>query len=262
MLQSLYQHRRYIVVNALNDMRHRHAGTVFGWLWVVLPPVAMITVYSAVFAGIMPLKALPAGGKTTSFALYLASGLLPWIAFTECLSRGASTFIDAAPYLRKLPIGEEVFVARVAASSVIVIVVSLAVLAVASALLGSVPGPTWLLALPVALLFCALGFGLACVLAVLNVFFRDIGQGLHIILQIWMWLLPIVYVEDVVPDFLQRMFWYNPVYPFIRAFHDLLVHGQVPSLGIWAAMVAWAVAALTAGVLFVQAHRPEVRDAI
>ena len=65
-------------------------------------------------------------------------------------------------------------------------------------------------------------------------------------------MLPIVYLKDVVSDFLQRMFWYNPVYPFIRAFHDLPVHGQVPRLGIWAAMAVWAVGALIAGVLFVR----------
>ena len=72
-------------------------------------------------------------------------------------------------------------------------------------------------------LFQAFGFGLGLIFSTLNVFLRDIGQVLIIALQLWMWLTPIVYVEEILPTRLQAALHYNPAYPFIDALHRMIV---------------------------------------
>ena len=85
MFRDLWRYRRYIVVNALNDLRSRHIGTTLGWGWVLLPSLALIVVYSVVFSQIMPSPKVGLAGSAVSFAMYLACGLLIWVGFTESL---------------------------------------------------------------------------------------------------------------------------------------------------------------------------------
>jgi lipopolysaccharide transport system permease protein len=86
--------------------------------WHVATPLAQILIFTMVFSQIMPGR-LERMGASDSFAVYLCAGLLPWAAFADCVTRGAGAFIENATYLKKLPIPQQVFVARnaVAAST-------------------------------------------------------------------------------------------------------------------------------------------------
>ena len=184
--RGLLGHRRYIWQGALAELRHRYAGTGLGVVWNVLHPLALIAIYSIVFTTVMR-GSVPNQHNRFAYVLYLCSGLLPWLAFAECVTRGTSAFAENATYLRKLPIPEQVFVARSAAASTMGLVISFALL------LGHRPTWHWLLLpLPLAAMQMS-GFGLGLVVGTLNVFFRDIGQFLTVALQIVMWTAPVVY---------------------------------------------------------------------
>jgi lipopolysaccharide transport system permease protein len=127
---------------------------------------------------------------------------------------------------------------------------------------GNYPQPAWLLMLPLALLLGGLGFGIGCILAGLNVFFRDVGQALGIILQIWMWSVPVVYVEEIVPNSFRYLFWLNPIYPFLVGFREVFLDNQLPSAIIWGAMVGWSVLFILLGTGFLHLLRGEIRDAL
>jgi ABC-type polysaccharide/polyol phosphate export permease len=262
MLLDLWRHRRYIVVNALHDLGSRHSGTTLGWVWILLPSVALIAVYGVVFSKVMPVPRATAGTTAVPFALYLAAGLVLWVGFTESLSRGTQSLIESAPYLKKLPIGESVFVAKSAVAGFFVLVFALTVVCLVSAAVGVPPSPAWLLLLPVAALMCAMAFGMSCILAALNVFFRDVGQALGIILQIWMWLIPVVYVESIVPDWMRILFLANPLYPFLVAVRAILFAGEFPGPGLWLAMGAWTAVFTMGGLAVLAAVRVDLRDAL
>src|SRR5215203_4287124 len=99
--RGLLGHRRYIWQGALADLRHRYAGTGLGVVWNVLHPLALIAVFSLVFSVIMRPRGVEA---PYGYVLYLCSGLLPWLAFSECITRGANAFSENAAYLKKLPV--------------------------------------------------------------------------------------------------------------------------------------------------------------
>ncbi len=232
-----------------------------GVFWHVLNPLLQILIYTLVFSQVMLVK-MPGSASGTAFALYLCSGLLPWMAFSECILRGTNAFVENANYLRKLPIPEQVFVAQNAASATLGLGISMTVLFVLTMLLGEGPSSAWAGVPAVLVLFQAFGFGLGLIFSTLNAFFRDIGQAVVVGLQLWMWATPIVYVEQILPPSFQAVVRYNPAYPFVDSLHRMIVGGQWPNPVHWPAMVFWACAAPIAGYLVLRRLRPEIRDVL
>jgi lipopolysaccharide transport system permease protein len=261
MVVNLWRYKGFILQNAASDLRHRYAGSAMGVFWNVLNPLAQITVYTVVFSKVMAAR-LPGSSSAAGFAVYLCAGLLPWIAFSECISRGANAFIENENYLKKLPIPEHVFVAQAAASATLNLLISMTLLFVISASAGAGVGWTWLAVPPVLALFQGFGFGIGLLLGTLNVFFRDIGQMLSIGLQLWMWLTPVVYLKEIVPEGLLPLIEMNPAYAFIDSLHQCVIYGELPAGRHWAAMAAWAFFAAVLGYAVLRRLRGEIRDVI
>ncbi len=261
MLPSLFKYRRFIWSHALSDLRHRYAGTGMGMAWNVIHPLGVITIYSLVFTSIMkPRAALP--DRTLAFTVYLCSGFFPWLAFTDCVTRGCNAFLANANYLKKLPIPEQVFVAQNVVSSSLSLAINFALLLVIAVAARFTPNWRWLL-LPVPLvLFQFLGFGIGLLLGTINVFLRDVGEWTAIILQMLMWTLPIVYVPAILEPWMQALLPWHPMMPAISAIHDLFVFSRLPTAATWAAMVAWPAAAILAAAFVLHKLRPEIRDVI
>ena len=266
MITGLLGYRRFIWQSALADLRHRYAGTGLGVVWNVLHPLALIAIYSVVFTALMPARVPGVAGGLFGYVLYLCSGLLPWLAFAECLTRGANAFTDNATYLRKLPIPEQVFVARAAASATMGLAISFSLLLAVSLALGLRPRLAWLL-LPVPLLSMqALGFSLGLLCGTLNVFFRDVGQLLGVALQVLLWTVPVVYVVDgrVQPRWFVAALRWHPLFPPLDALRAWFL-GWPATLAPWQAwmgMIVWPLAAaLLAGAVF-KKMRYEIRDVL
>jgi len=261
MIVNLWRYRGFIARNALSDVRNRYAGSAMGVAWHVLNPLAQILIYSLVFSHLMAPR-VPGAGSGAAFALYLCAGILPWAAFTDCVLRGANSFIENAPYLKKLPIPEQVFVAQDAAAASLFLCISMALLGVVTLATGGRLSVAWLGVPAVLILFQGFGFGLGLLFSTLTVFLRDIGQALAIAMHLWMWLTPIVYVEQILPPDLRAVMHYNPAYPFIDALHRMISEGEWPALWQWPAMLLWALTTPTLGYLVLRRLRPEIRDVL
>ncbi len=179
MIKDLWVHKKYILVNGINGLLGRYRGTALGWAWAFLPSLALIGIYGIVFSKIMPAYRVGTGPMTVSFVLYLASGLIPFMAFSEFLVRGSQALLEAAVYLKKMPIKETVFVAQTSVGVLASLAISLLIMCMIAPFFGHYPKPAWLLMLPVALLLGGLGFGIGCILAALNVFFAMLGTLLE-----------------------------------------------------------------------------------
>jgi len=261
MIRVLYFHRKYIVQNAWNELRYRYAGSVMGVVWNVISPLAQILVFTLVFTKIMAIK-LPHVTSQFGFPLYLCTGFLPWIAFSECVLRGSGAFVENAGYLKKMPIPEQVFVAQTAMSATMGMFISLSLVGLLAVILGQMPTWYWLLIPVVAILLQGFGFGVGLLLSSLNVFFRDISQILPIALQMWMWMTPIVYPEDILPERFNVYLKFNPVYPFVDSIRELLLYARLPENWAWWTMLGWAFGVPVLGYLVLRKLRPEIRDAL
>jgi ABC-type polysaccharide/polyol phosphate export permease len=265
MLPSLYHYRGLIWRNAVADLRHRYAGTGLGLFWNVVHPLALIAVFSLVFATIFNNATglqVPGVSQRFHFLLYLCAGLLPWLAFAECVTRGTNAFAENAAYLKKLPIPEQVFVAQSAASATLGLAISFALLLVISLVLGLRPTWHWAL-LPVPLIALqAIGFAVGLLCGTLNVFFRDIGQVTGIVLQVVMWTVPVVYARSALSPAIQSALRFHPLAPPLDAIRALFLYGQLPDAWTWAGLVAWPTLLTLVAAGAFGALRKEIRDLI
>jgi len=147
--------------------------------------------------------------------------------------RGTNAFQENAAYLKKLPIPEQIFVAKSALSSTISLFIAIILLVLVSLVLGLRPSLTWLAVVLVLILFQGFGFGLGLIFGSINVFIKDMSQVLPILLQLWMWCLPIVYVEEIIPNAFQKIMLFNPAYPFIASLHRCFLYGEWPLTWHW-----------------------------
>lgn len=261
LFSRLYRHRRYIRVNALRDLVHRYAGSVFGAFWSVLMPAMEVLIYTVVFGRLMRQHA-DVGARTGGFVLYLCAGLFPWIGFSTAVTRGSLSFVENAVFLKKLPLPEEIFTAKAVLSETINTGLYLLLIAAGGALLCGTGGLP-LLALPaLLLLFQTMAFGISLGLAPLRVFFPDVSHVLGLVLRLWMWLSPVAYAADTLGPRIRDWLQWNPAYFFITSFQDVLMRGRWPSLLEWTAMAGWSSACLLAGLRILNRVRSSVRDAL
>jgi lipopolysaccharide transport system permease protein len=265
MIASLYQYRKFIVRSAWNELRDRYAGSGMGMFWNVLMPLAQIAIYTFIFSALMNMRVAASGTTSTSqytFVLYLCAGMLPWLAFSDCIARGTHSLVRNANYLRKMALPEAIFIAQSALVGLLTSAISLGLFFAIGGPLGLMIGWSYLLLPVVLVLFQGLGFGISLILGTLNVLFRDIGQAIGLLLQMWMWLTPIVYSETILPPVGRTLVLWNPAYGFITAFRDIFLHNQAPSLATWGMMLGWTLVSIALGSLVLSRLRLEVRDVL
>lgn len=236
---ELWRYRRFIIGSVVREFRSRYSRSLLGGLWLLLAPFAMILIYTIVFSKIMQTR-LPGVSHAYSYSIYLCAGLLPWQWFSELLSRNTTLFIDNAGLIKKNSFPRMTLpLICFLASGLNFMLISIVFLAFLT-LSGSLPGGSIIWVLPLLLLQGVLGSGLGFCLGVLNVFFRDVGQAVGIILQFWFWLTPIIYPLEVLPERLQGYLGWNPVTPLTQAYQQIFVWHEAPQ---WTTL--WPVLALT-----------------
>ncbi|MBI2756922.1 MAG: hypothetical protein HYX52_09465 [Chloroflexi bacterium] len=231
-------------------------------LWNIGMPLALLVVYVVVFSAVLVPSISPDVLEPGTFPLYLSVGFLPWTAFADTLLRGTQALVGNAAYLRRLPLPERVFLGQSAVASTIGMLVVLVLLWLLSLVWGRFPTLAWLAMPVVAFLWQAFAYGLTLALGALNVFFRDLTQLVTILVQIWMWSVPVVYVEQLLPDTLRSVLPFNPVYPFLTSLRMVYLQGTFPPVELWLAMAAWVALAVLVGELVLHLVQPEIRDAL
>lgn len=262
-VRALYKYRGFVWRRALMDVRHRFAGTGAGVLWNVLQPLASILLYAVVFTQLMSAQMPQLAHKGAfGFTLYLCAGLLPWIAFSECIARGTNALVANAQFLKKLAVPEYLFIAESVVSSMIGLAISFSLLVIFAIFTGSVPTVHWL-ALPVPLFcFMWLAYALSILCGSLRVFFPDIAHFIPIVLQIAMWTAPIVYAAEIVPAALSSVARFHPIVPALTAMRDLFLWERWPAVETWLAMAAWPAVLSVFAHIVLRKLRPEIRDVI
>jgi lipopolysaccharide transport system permease protein len=227
MFLAVWRYRHFIISSIRNDLRSRFARSKLGAVWMILQPLAQVAIYSLVLSRIMSAK-LPGIDNRYAYSLYLLSGMLAWSLFSEIVSRSITVFVDNGSLLKKIVFPRVCLPITVVGSALVNNLLLFLMTIVVFALLGHLPTLT-LLWVP-ALMFCtiALGLGLGLLLGVLNVFVRDINQVMVVILQLWFWLTPIVYMISIVPPQLMYVMRLNPMYWIVTEYQALLVYGRAP----------------------------------
>jgi len=232
MLQSLWNYRGFILGSVRREFESRYQKSVLGATWTIVNPLAMILVYTVIFSQIMKAR-LPGVDTQFAYSIYLCAGSLTWGLFTEIVSRGQGIFIENANLLKKINFPRLTLPVILVVSACINFLIIFSLFLLFLTFSGNWPGWTLLNMVPLLVIQLLLAVGLAMVLGVLNVFFRDVGQFVGIFLQFWFWLTPIVYPLEILPASVRGWMILNPMFPLIRAYQNVL-SGQ--SIADWPAL--------------------------
>ena len=269
-LAELSASRELMVNLTLRELRGKYKRSLLGWSWSLLNPLAtmlMFTVVFQVFLGVTPPPGKPSG--LHGFAFFLLCGLLPWNLLANSLGGAMSSLIVNGNLIKKVYFPREVLVAANVASWVVSLLIELAVLCVALLLAGNMVLP-WL---PPLILLVALQalftLGMALLLSVLNVYFRDVQHLMAIVLQLWFYATPIVYPLTVVPESkrwlgheipVRFLYGLNPMVRFVEVYRNLLYDLRLPSLGNVAFLVVASAAALAVGLAVFARLEPRLAE--
>jgi len=246
----------------LREVRGQYKRTIFGRLWSLVSPLASMLVYTFVFSFVF--KVQPAKGDPSGldvYAVWLLCGLLPWTFFANAVSSGMGSLVANAGLITKVYFPRLVLPVSAVFSVAYNWLFEMLILVLAILLVGGFVWP-WLpfvvLMMVVLALFAA---GIALLLSIANVYFRDTQYLLSIILQIWMYMTPIVYPITLVADQSARIggllgtpvtildiYTLNPMLHFVEVFRTLLYDNTWPEVSDVVACVIWAVVAVVLGV--------------
>lgn len=194
-LRDVWAYRELLYFLVWRDVKVRYKQTLLGVLWVILQPVVSMAIFTVLFG--MLLK-VPSGD--VPYPVFAFAGLLPWNYFSQALSRSSTSVVNSAHLITKIYFPRLVIPLSGVLSSLVDFAIAFGVLVVLMVVYGIAP-TTRLAVLPPLILLAmatALGFGLW--LSALNVKYRDVGYLLPFLIQIWMYLTPVVYGSGLIPE--------------------------------------------------------------
>ncbi|QQP98621.1 ABC transporter permease [Lysobacter enzymogenes] len=261
LLLAIWRYRYFIMSSVKNDLRARFIRSKLGAVWMIIHPLAQVLIFALILSEVLAAK-LPGVNSKYAYALYLLGGTLGWALFTETVTKFGNLFIENGNLMRKMAF-PRICLPLIAAGTTLVnnLLLLLAIFLVFAAL-GHFPDEQalWLPVLIAVTLMLAGSIGL--LLGVLNVFMRDIGQIIPVVLQALFWMTPIVYSITILPESYRNAFKLNPLYPLITSYQNVLVFGTQPD---WAGLGTLAVASLVLTVVALFAFRrasPEMVDVL
>ncbi|XKY31144.1 ABC transporter permease [Pseudomonas chlororaphis subsp. aurantiaca] len=259
MFRALWNYRGFIAGSVRREFQSKYRNSLLGALWTILNPLAMIFVYTVIFAEVMKAK-LPGVASTFGYSIYLCSGILTWGLFAELVGRSQTVFIDNANLLKKISFPRLCLPAVVIANASINFAITFGIFTAFLVVSGNFPGLAFIAMVPLLLILVFFSIGLGITLGVLNVFFRDVGQFFGIFITFWFWLTPIIYPATALSEKLRLFLDFNPMASLMAAFQGVLVLGQWPH---WETL--WPITSLAAflclvGMRFFRRHAGEIVD--
>ena len=255
---QVWRWRRLVAELAKRDFKARYAGSALGAAWSVLEPLVQFGLYLTVFGFFLGMRL---EGKTGvgNFGFYLISGLVPFGAFQESISRATGLVRERAQLVRHVNVPLEVLLAGTLLAVLARHGIALALVAAVALASGGVTlaGLPWLAG---GIVVLAVGiFGLSLALVVAGAFLPDLAQVVGTATMVLFFLTPIVYPASAVPRALARLMPYNPLWGVVRCFR-VGFGVEPPDVVSLAVSAAAALAFLALGALLFEGRRREVPD--
>ena len=261
LLRGAWNYRHFILSSIKAEFRARFVRSRFGGLWMIVHPLTQVLIFSFILSGLMAAR-LPGITNRYSYVIYLMAGTLAWSLFADIILRCLTLFIENANLLKKAVFPRICLPLIATGSAITANVILLAVMTVVFALLGHFPGQSLFVLPALILLTIGLGLGLGLTLGILNVFMRDIGQVVPIVLQVAYWLTPIIYLPDIVPEEYRGWLAFNPLYHLVNAYQQVMLYGRLPVWPTLAPVVALTVVLLLLALYLFRRSNAEMVDVL
>lgn len=232
LVKSCIQHRNLIFQITRREVVGRYRGSAIGLGWSFLNPLLMLAVFTFVFSVVFQAKwGVAMEGQSEGkgfFAVVLFIGLIVHALFAEVLTRSPALILSNVNYVKKVIFPLEILPISAVLSAMFHASISIGVWLIAYLLFVGIP--SWqVIFLPFVLLpLIILSLGVSYMLASLGVFLRDIGQTMGILATVLLFLSPIFFPIERLPETYQPLFMANPLTFIIEQARDVLIWQQMP----------------------------------
>ena len=244
-LRELWRRREFAVELARTKLREQNFDTAFGQLWLVLNPLLMALVY---FILVDILRA--SDSRNSDFFAHLVAGLFVFQIIHNALTIGVRSVTKGGRLILNSAFPRALLPLSAVVTSFMRFLPMMLVFIPIHIASGLPVNANLLWVVPIVVLFLLLAAGLAMLVAATQVYFRDLSNFLPYVLRMWLYVSPVLYFADQVP---QRYAWIldvNPVAGMLTAWSDVLILGQAPAPGVLLQGLAWGLGVFAAAGLF------------
>lgn len=234
------------------ELAVRYKEAYVGVAWAVLQPLAFMAIFTLLFAHLA--KVQGAGAVTAYVAL------VPWLFAAAAMSQGSLSILNQLGVVSKIYFPRSVLPLAAVIAAAVDAVIAFALQLVLLTTSGAGLAPTLLLWPLLMLLLAALAFGVALILSVAVVRFRDLRYVIPLGIQLLMLATPVGYPLDLVPESLRSWYLANPFAGLIESFRRIAVHGELPSLSHLLPAALWASVLLLIGALYFRREEATLAD--
>jgi len=223
-LRELPRYLDLLYVLTRHRVHVRYKQSALGFAWAVLQPLLLMLIFTFVFgliSGRLPSEGLP-------YPVFVYAAVLPWTFFSTCVSNATGSLIGHANLITKVWFPRELLPVSYVTAALFDLFIASLLLFVLMAWHEVTPGSHAWLAGPITILIAVLALSVGLFAAALQVRFRDIGLAVPLLLQVWMFLSPVVYSYDRVPEQWRLLYSLNPMAGLIDGFRRAVVQDRSP----------------------------------
>ena len=214
------------------DFKRKYKRSILGVAWSLLYPILMMAVMAIVFSHMFRFSV-----EGINYLVYLMTGIIMWSYFSEASNSAMTSVVENFALISKVYIPKYIFpVAKclfVGINFVLTLIPWIGLIIITQFGLGTYPASINIYYLVLPYIFLCLfifTIGVGLFLSCISVFLRDVFYIYGIILTIWSYFTPVFYSIEILPESLQKIFVYNPLYQFITAARQIVLYGQCPSI--------------------------------
>lgn len=259
-IKLIISQRHLIASMARRELATQYIGSFLGFVWTFVNPLVTIFVFWFIFSvgfKVKPMEGVP-------FVVWLTAGMAPWFIFFDITAGSTNAIVSYAHLIKKTVFQSQILPVVKTASSLITHFIFLIILVVLINVQTMPMSIYYLQFLYYLFGLCVLGLGLGWMLSALNVFIRDIGQIIGVVLQLGFWATPIFWDINIMPTEIQPVFKLNPMFYIVQGYRESFIYFTPFWRHPYQSLYFWTVAITTfvLGALIFKKIKPHFADVL
>lgn len=219
----MFKYKDLLIELVKREIKARYKQSILGYAWVVLVPLINLLVLSVVFSFFVK---IPTGG--IPYPIFLFVALVPWIFTANSISLGTKSLLTNYSLITKISLPREIFPLSAILAKLVDLILYSIILFILIFYFGVSLNLTLLYIPLIFLVHFIFLLSMSLILSATNVFYRDVENLLEVALTAWMYLTPVIYPPELVPESFKKIFNLNPMTPIINSYRNVVLYGVAP----------------------------------
>jgi len=217
-LGELWRYRELLYFLTWRDVKIRYKQAVLGFLWAFIQPFLKMVVFSVVFGGLAKMDS-----EGFPYPIFLYAGLLPWQFFADAVNRSGQSIVSEANLITKVYFPRLIMPVASVGAALVDFAISFGILIAMMFYYHMTPGVPILMVLPLVLITILSALGVGILVSALNTAYRDFRYALPFLVQIWMFLTPVIYPVSIIPENWRWLILLNPMAGIVDAYRSAIL---------------------------------------